>query len=204
MIGIINYGLGNIRAFSNIYKKLDIEHKIISEKSELINVDKIILPGVGAFDHAMKSLNNSGMRNVLDKMVLEQKVPVLGICVGMQMLAMSSEEGIESGLGWINGNVKKFDTGKIKNNEPLPHMGWNQLINIKKNKLTKNLSENSRFYFLHSYYFYSDDTNYTLAQADYTETFTAIVNYDNVYGIQCHPEKSHGNGIQILKNFGEL
>ena len=204
MIGIINYGLGNIQAFANIYKKLDIEYKIVSSKEELIDVDKIILPGVGAFDYAMTQLNNSGMRDSLDDMVLNKKVPVIGICVGMQMLAKSSDEGVEKGLGWIDGVVKKFDSNNFHNNEPLPHMGWNQLTHIKESRLTSKLSETPRFYFLHSYYFKCNNKDDVISNSNYGEEFNTIINHEHIYGIQCHPEKSHNNGILILKNFGEL
>jgi len=204
MISIVNYGLGNIKAFSNIYKNLNIPHKIVSSAEELYGAEKIIIPGVGAFDHAMKCLNESGMREKLDKMVLEDKIPVIGICVGMQMLARSSEEGKEKGLGWIDGVVKKFDPLKLSPKEPLPHMGWNNVIIKKESKLLKNLAIDPRFYFLHSYYFESDKEDYVLATAKYGYEFACVINSQNIFGIQCHPEKSHSNGIQLLKNFGEM
>lgn len=203
MIGIIDYGVGNIKAFANIYKNFNIPYKIVNNVECLNNVSKLILPGVGSFDHAMQSLNNSGMREKLDELVLIKKLPVIGICVGMQMLANSSEEGELKGLGWINGIVKKFDNSKIANN-PLPHMGWNTLEINKSNNLFESLEINPRFYFLHSYYFECENKNDVLARAMYGDTFECIVNYKNIYGIQCHPEKSHYNGMQLLKNFGEL
>lgn len=203
MIAIIDYGVGNIKAFSNIYKNLNIQHKIVKNINDFHNVSKLILPGVGSFDHAMISLKNSGMKEKLDELVLEKEMPVIGICVGMQMLAKSSEEGILEGLGWIDGVVKKFDKSKIKNG-PLPHMGWNTL-NIKKyNNIFENLEDNPRYYFLHSYYFECVNKNDVIATANYGEEFDCMVNHKNIYGIQCHPEKSHHNGIQLLKNFGEL
>ncbi len=203
MIAIIDYGVGNIKAFSNIYKNLNIEYKIAKNISDFENVSKLILPGVGSFDHAMTSLQNSGMKEKLDELVLEKKLPVIGICVGMQMLAKSSEEGLLQGLGWIDGIVKKFDKSKI-NNGPLPHMGWNTLNIQKKNKIFENLEENPRYYFLHSYYFECNNKEDVIATATYGERFECMVNHENIYGIQCHPEKSHHNGIQLLKNFGEL
>jgi glutamine amidotransferase len=203
MIGIIDYGVGNIKAFSNIYKIFDMPYKIVKTKDDFENVTKLILPGVGSFDHAMTSLQNSGMRETLDELVLEEKLPVIGICVGMQMLAKSSDEGELSGLGWIDGVVKKFDKSKIQNG-PLPHMGWNSL-NIKDEKsVLSGLDINPRFYFLHSYYFDCRDKNDVLATASYGEEFECVVNHENIYGIQCHPEKSHHNGMKLLKNFGEL
>jgi imidazole glycerol-phosphate synthase subunit HisH len=203
VIGIIDYGVGNIKAFVNIYKNFDIPYKIVKNISEFENVTKLILPGVGSFDHAMTSLQNSGMREKLDELVLEKKIPVIGICVGMQMLAKSSEEGILNGLGWIDGIVKKFDKSKIKNG-PLPHMGWNNLNIEKKNKIFENLEENPRYYFLHSYYFECHKKDNVIATATYGAKFDCMINHENIYGIQCHPEKSHHNGIQLLKNFGEL
>ena len=203
MIGIIDYGVGNIKAFANIYKNLNIPFKIVKDISGFENITKLILPGVGSFDHAMTSLQNSGMREKLDELVLEKKIPVIGICVGMQMLAKSSEEGTLNGLGWIDGIVKKFDKSKIKN-APLPHMGWNNLKIEKKNKIFDNLEENPRYYFLHSYYFECENKEDVIATATYGEKFDCMINHKNIYGIQCHPEKSHHNGMQLLKNFGEL
>lgn len=203
MIGIIDYGVGNIKAFANIYKNFDMTFKIVKNISEFENITKLILPGVGSFDHAMISLQNSGMREKLDELVLEKKIPVIGICVGMQMLAKSSEEGTLKGLGWIDGIVKKFDKSKIKNG-PLPHMGWNNLTIEKKNIIFENLEENPRYYFLHSYYFECYNKDNVIATATYGEKFDCMINHKNIYGIQCHPEKSHHNGMQLLKNFGEL
>lgn len=203
MIGIIDYGVGNIKAFANIYKNLNIPFKIVKDISGFENITKLILPGVGSFDHAMTSLENSGMREKLDELVLEKEIPVIGICVGMQMLAKSSEEGTLNGLGWIDGIVKKFDKSKIKN-APLPHMGWNNLKIEKKNKIFDNLEENPRYYFLHSYYFECENKEDVIATATYGEKFDCMINHKNIYGIQCHPEKSHHNGMQLLKNFGEL
>lgn len=203
MIAIINYGVGNIKAFTNIYKNFDIPCKIAETAEDLSDATKIILPGVGSFDHAMTSLHRSGMREKLDELVLEKKLPTIGICVGMQMLAKRSDEGIESGLGWINGVVKKFDQTKITYG-PLPHMGWNNLNIKKKNKILDNLEHDPKFYFLHSYYFECENQPDILATATYGEEFASVINHENIYGIQCHPEKSHHNGMKLLKNFGEL
>ena len=204
MIAIIDYGLGNIRAFVNIYKKLDIPFYTATNASDLTKATKIILPGVGAFDQAVGLLEKSGMRQILDELVLRHRIPVLGICVGMQMLAFSSEEGKQKGLGWIDGEVKKFDTLKLKQLTHLPHMGWNNLRPIKMNGLFQGLDHNARFYFLHSYYFSCQRSENILAVTDYGEQFTCAVNSGNIFGVQFHPEKSHQCGIRLLENFGKL
>jgi glutamine amidotransferase len=206
MITIVDYGLGNIKAFANVYKRLNIQTCYASTPEQLQQASKIILPGVGAFDHAMHMLNTSGLRDCLDQLVLEQKVPVIGICVGMQMMANDSEEGSSKGLGWINGTVKRFSypCEEITKKFPLPHMGWNNISPIKSSNLVKNLDEFKRFYFLHSYYFECLSEADIVATANYGFDYACIVNHENVYGIQCHPEKSHHNGVALLKNFAEL
>lgn len=200
MITIIDYGLGNIKAFRNVFHRLNIPIKIANSKNDLANATKIILPGVGSFDHAMTLLKNSGMRDTLDELILEKKIPVIGICVGMQLMANGSEEGNLAGLGWINKEVKKIDVSQIPYKTHLPHMGWNS-INHDSSLLFNGIEENPRFYFLHSYYFEYDQSIYN-AVAEYGTQFTAAFKKDNIYGVQFHPEKSHYNGIQLLKNFG--
>jgi len=204
MIAIVDYGLGNIKAFANVFKRLNIAYCFADSPVQLVEADKIVLPGVGAFDYAMSLLNNSGMRETLDSLVLDRGVPVLGICVGMQILADSSEEGCSNGLGWISGRIKKFPD--LTNNEnhlqlPLPHMGWNNIVIEKEDSLVDGLGSHSRFYFLHSYYFDCAEVENTLASAEYGVKFSCIVKKNNIYGIQCHPEKSHANGIAFLEKF---
>ena len=150
MIGILNYGLGNIKAFSNIYKSLDIPYKVISKREELVDIKKIILPGVGAFDNAMNKFNQSGLRESVEKMVLKDEIPILGVCVGMQILGNTSEEGFLKGLGWINGDIKKIQFDKT-NSLPLPHMGWNDVNTKSNSKLFFELELDLSFYFLHSF-----------------------------------------------------
>lgn len=204
MIAIVNYGVGNVRAFSNIYESLNIPVILASTAEDLNKATRIILPGVGAFDHAMQLLNESGMREKLEEKVIKEKLPVIGICVGMQMLANRSDEGQEAGLGWIEGTVRKFDVSKIPYHTRLPHMGWNDVKPIKQNRLFEGLEKNARFYFLHSFYFECAHGEDTMAVADYGGEFSCVVGRDNVYGVQCHPEKSHKFGIQLLKNFANL
>lgn len=166
MITIVDYGLGNIFAFANVYKKLNIPTAIAKNAGDLKVASKIILPGVGAFDHAIKLLEQSGMRQTLDEIVLHKRVPVLGICVGMQIIAESSEEGCLPGLGWIDGQVKKFDPSTLPHKTRLPHMGWNDVQPVKKSRLFEGLELDARFYFLHSYYFHCNKTENVLAVSD--------------------------------------
>ena len=204
MIAIINYGVGNINAFTNVYKKLGIRIKIVRSADDLNDVTKIILPGVGSFDHAMTKLNQSGMRPVIDNMVLNNKIPIIGICVGMQMLAKTSEEGVLPGLGFINAVVRKFDESKMNPKLNLPHMGWNEVRPSIGLKLFFKLENKPLFYFLHSYYFDCKSAEDSIAKADYGGEFDCAVNFNNIYGVQFHPEKSHQYGIQLLKNFSEI
>ena len=204
MITIIDYGLGNIKAFANVYNRLNIATKIARKKNDISDATKIILPGVGAFDYAMDLLTNSGMRDEIEKKVLINKIPILGICVGMQILGISSEEGKSSGLGWINGNVKKINTDEIGFNLQLPHMGWNTIRPLKNNKIIESFDESSKFYFLHSYYFSCLQSTDTVSISNYAIDFSSIINNENIYGVQFHPEKSHQNGVQLLKNFANI
>lgn len=204
MIVIIDYGLGNVLAFENVYRRLNIPVKVAKTADNLTDATKLILPGVGSFDHAMQQLDKSGMRHTLEQLVLQQGVPILGICVGMQMLANSSDEGKLPGLGWIDGIVRKFDVSTLPHGTHLPHMGWNDVKPLDNNRLFKSLEEDARFYFLHSYYFECHQPSNNLAVSDYGGEFSCAVNHKNVYGVQFHPEKSHHFGSQLLKNFEEL
>lgn len=204
MIGIVNYGSGNIQAIANIYNRLNIQTKIITDPSELQQVDKLILPGVGAFDETMNQLIGSGLKEDLDKLVLHEKKPILGICVGMQIMAESSEEGTLDGLGWIKGRVKKFDISWFKQKPYLPHMGWNTIIPKTSHLIFSNLDAEQGFYFVHSYYFECADDSNILATSDYEIEFSSAVYNNNIYGMQFHPEKSHTNGVQLLENFAKL
>lgn len=204
MIVIIDYGLGNIQAFVNIYKRLNIPVEVAQKYSDLKRATKLILPGVGAFDYAMNSFNASGMRSEVEHLVLTERTPILGVCVGMQMLACSSDEGQELGLGWIKGKVTSFTRHADASRFPSPHMGWNDVLSIAEHPLLKDLAEKARFYFLHSYFFECADVEQSIATANYGMEFCCAVASENIYGVQFHPEKSHQFGIQTLKNFAEL
>lgn len=204
MISIIDYGLGNIQAIANIYKRLDIPASFATTADDLARAERIILPGVGAFDWAMARLNESGMRATLDRLVVEERMPVLGICVGMQMMAKRSDEGASDGLGWVNADVRRFDPALRNADIHLPHMGWNDVAPRAGDPLFAGLETDARFYFLHSYYFAPREAEDILAQTDYGGSFACAVRRDNVLGVQFHPEKSHQWGIQLLKNFAEL
>jgi len=201
MITIVDYGVGNISAFKNVFKRLNIASSIAKSSSDLENATKLILPGVGSFDYAMSQLNLSGMRKKLDELVIEKKIPVLGICVGMQMMGKGSEEGASEGLNWVDAQVLKFDESLLKTRVKLPHMGWNEVKPVKESILFKNINEEAIFYFLHSYYFKCNNSNHVLGVSDYGSSFSSCINFENIYGVQFHPEKSHNNGEKLLHNF---
>jgi glutamine amidotransferase len=204
MITIIDYGVGNINAFQNIYKTLGKEVCIAKKANDLKNASKLILPGVGHFDYAMNKFNNSGMLDMVEELVKINKIPILGICVGMQMLANISEEGILPGLGWIDAVVKKIDTSLLQQKTRLPHMGWNDINIIDNNPLFFDFHNMPKYYFLHSYYFHCKQQSNIIATATYGNTFACAVNHNNIFGVQFHPEKSHLYGIKLLENFSNL
>jgi glutamine amidotransferase len=203
VIHIVDYGLGNIQAFLNMYKRLGVPCVRARQAQDLQGVERLILPGVGAFDHAMELLNASGMRETLEFLVRDQGTPVLGICVGMQMLADGSDEGRLPGLGWVPGRVRSFESLPGARDLPRPHMGWNDVQPQAGLPLFKGLEQDARFYFLHSYYFECADPAHVLASASYGEAFACSVGAGPVWGVQFHPEKSHHWGAQLLKNFAE-
>jgi len=204
MIRIVDYGVGNIQAFVTMFKRLGIPAKRAHTPADLADATRLILPGVGAFDHAIQLLNQSGMREPLEAMVLRQQVPVLGVCVGMQMLASGSDEGVLPGLNWIPGRVRAFANTPEAEHLPMPHMGWNDLQVKPGAKLFTGFEPQPRFYFLHSYYFACDDQAHVAATATYGLQFDCVVSKGYIHGVQCHPEKSHHFGAQLLKNFAEL
>ncbi len=203
MITIIDYGVGNLGSVKNMLKKAGFDSVLASDISAVEKAEKIILPGIGAFDHCMQKFNASGLRPAVTEKVMQDKVPLLGICVGLQMLMENSEEGAEPGLGWIAGKTIKFkkdDLGDLK----IPHMGWKDVKRSKTSALTNDLGEQPRFYFVHSYHVLPDNPEDELLRANYGSDFTAAVNRDNIFGVQFHPEKSHKYGMKILENFARL
>ena len=201
MISIVDYGLGNIQAFLNMYKRLGIPAALARTAADLADAQRLILPGVGAFDHAMQLLNDSGLRPALETAVLERSVPVLGVCVGMQILAGASDEGRLPGLNWIPGRVQAFANHADAAHLPMPHMGWNNVVAREGHPLFAGFEPEPRFYFLHSYYFACDRPEHSVARARYGLDFDCMVSKGHIHGVQYHPEKSHHFGAQLLKNF---
>ena len=201
MIAIVDYGLGNVQAFKDVYNRLNLPVLIARSSKDLIDATKLILPGVGSFDYAITKLDKSGMRKNIEDLVMDKQMPILGVCVGMQMLAKSSEEGKLKGLGWIDAIVKRFNT---TNDIILPHMGWNNVYPRSYDGLYKNTKEDLRFYFLHEYYFDAYEESEVEAIANYKGEYACSVRRGNIYGVQFHPEKSHHFGMQLLKNFAEI
>jgi glutamine amidotransferase len=205
MIRIVDYGVGNIQAFMNVFKRLGIPAERARTAADFADATHLILPGVGHFDHAMQRLNDSGMRPALESLVLGQGMPVVGICVGMQMLAAGSDEGSLPGLNWVPGRVRAFATHPLSASLPMPHMGWNDVHPAPGSRLfTTGFDDAAQFYFLHSFYFDAQDKADVAATAHYGLDFDAVVSRGHIHGVQCHPEKSHHWGAQLLKNFAEL
>ena len=201
MIGIIDYGLGNVKAFANIYSSLSINYIVAKTPDDLSSVTHLIVPGVGSFDWAMSLLISSGFRSILDELVIQKHLPVLGVCVGMQIMASCSDEGSSPGLSWIPGSVQSIRTS---DNQDLvvPHMGWNTL-DYQSHLLFSGIHDPS-FYFLHSYHFVPDLQSHSIATFSYIRSCCAAIANDNVFGVQFHPEKSHFNGVQLLQNFASV
>lgn len=201
MLGIIDYNMGNLASVYNACSKFTKDLKIVKNADDLKNLDKIILPGVGAYKDAMQHLEKSGLKDaILD--FANSKKPLLGICLGMQLLFESSEEfGYTKGLGLIEGKVVKFDKSKMSSDLKIPHMGWNKIVN-KDNPLFASLND-PYLYFVHSYHIVTDD-KYIIGKTNYGYQFASAVNKDNIFGFQPHPEKSHNNGLKILENFINL
>lgn len=197
---MVDYGLGNVEAFLDVYHRLHIPASRLTEPSMFEQADRLILPGVGSFDWAMQRLSESGMKDALHQNIIIEKKPILGVCVGMQMMANKSSEGITPGLGWIDTEVYDFHSVVTDQEHPIPHMGWNNVAPYVESGLFAGLDSGDRFYFLHSFYFESNAKE-CLATTNYGITFGCSVRQANAYGVQFHPEKSHKSGLQLLKNF---
>jgi glutamine amidotransferase len=200
MITIIDYKTGNLGSIQNILKRIGAESIVTSDKDQIESATKIILPGVGAFDTGMRNLTDLDLIDILNKKVMEEKIPVLGICLGMQLMSKGSEEGSIPGLGWIDGETVRFsfkDTVEYK----IPHMGWNFIKQHKSSSLFDDMYSDARFYFVHSYFFRANDPQDILTSTNYEIEFISAFERANVLGVQFHPEKSHKFGMKLLKNF---
>ncbi|MDO8998184.1 MAG: imidazole glycerol phosphate synthase subunit HisH [Bacteroidota bacterium] len=203
MITIINYGLGNLGSVQNMLKRIGVPCKITSDIHEIEQAEKILLPGVGAFDSAIQKIDELNLRSVLVHKAKVDKIPFLGICLGMQLLTRSSEEGILKGLDLVSAKTIKFKFEE-NSNLKIPHMGWN-FVNVNTpSKLTEEFTPEHRFYFVHSYKVVCDENTNSILRTDYGGDFDAAIQNDNVYGTQFHPEKSHKYGMQLLSNFSKL
>jgi glutamine amidotransferase len=199
MLTILDCKIGNLKAFTNIFESLRIPYYIATKGLELTAASKILLPGVGAFDTAMENLEKLDFLQPLNDLVIDKKTPFLGICIGMQIIANSSDEGSREGLGWIEGKVKLLP----ESSKRIPHMGWNSVSFKQESSLEENLNFSQGFYFLHSYFFELTNKSHILCETEYNSVFASAVKKENVVGVQFHPEKSHSNGESLLQNFSE-
>jgi glutamine amidotransferase len=201
-ITIIDYGMGNLRSIQKAFERLRVQTNISSNNDEILKANKLVLPGVGHFESGIKNLRTSGLINVLNEMVLRDKTPILGICLGMQLMTDFSEEGNCEGLGWINGTCQKF---VFQNREiKVPHMGWNNLSINNKETLFKGISQDNFFYFVHSYHVNCKNEVEILTKTTYGNKFVSSFQKENIFGCQFHPEKSHDAGLKVLLNFANL
>lgn len=207
MIKVLDYGMGNSASMLNIIGKIGGHAELCRKPEELKNASAIILPGVGAFDNGMENLEKTRLLDALERRVLEDKVPFLGVCLGMQLLFEQSEEGKQQkrGLGWLNGNVTRFEFSgpRLNKSKKIPHMGWNTVNPITAERLYTNLRDEARFYFVHSYHVNCFNQADVIATTHYGYTFTCSVKHKNIWGVQFHPEKSHRFGLQFFQNFLE-
>jgi glutamine amidotransferase len=199
-ISIVNYGLGNLHSIKNVIAKIGGSATIIDHVSDLKNAEKIILPGIGAFDHGMHFLKQKGWIEALNEAALQKQIPILGICLGMQLMCTQSQEGTLPGLGWFDAQVVKFNMPNGSVNK-IPHMGWNAIAVKKPNPLIIDKKEEQRFYFVHSYHVSCNNANDILATATHEYEFVAAISHNNLFATQFHPEKSHRFGMELLTHF---
>lgn len=204
MISVIDCGLGNVGSIINMLKRLRVEAQCVSTPEQVAKSDKLILPGVGAFDYGMSRLQELSLVGVLNEAVLERRVPILGICLGLQMFTRGSEEGKRPGLGWIAGDTVRFRFPQSEPQLKVPHMGWNSIEIPQPDSLLQNLPVEPRFYFVHSYHLVCDDSKSVMTWTNYGYRFASGVRFKNIWGTQFHPEKSHKFGMVLLSNFGAL
>ena len=202
MIAIIDYKTGNLGSIRNMLKKIGNTSIITSDLSEISKATKLILPGVGAYDNGVQKLKEAGLWELLNRKVLEEKTPILGICLGAQLMTSGSEEGVEKGFGWVHGHTIKFKIDKSSKLK-VPNMGWNKVFLTKESDLFHEMHDDPRFYFVHSYHFDFDRKEEILTNTEYSYPFVSSFERDNVLGVQFHPEKSHKFGMKLLKNFAE-
>ena len=205
MIAIVNYGVGNLGSILNMLKKVGSTDTLIANREEEIRAaDKIILPGVGSFDAGMEKINGSGLMDALNEAVLKDRKPLLGICLGMQLLTKGSEEGRSQGIGWIDAYTHRFRFDGPNAALKVPHMGWNEVRPLRESRLTEGIGQPARFYFVHSYYVRCAHAEDALLSCHYGIDFTCAVQHGNIMGVQFHPEKSHKFGMQVLRNFAAI
>ena len=204
MLVIVDYGLGNLGSIQNMLKKIGVLSVISSDKDVISEATKLILPGVGSFDYGMEQLTQLGLVEVLKQKVIVEKTPILGICLGVQLFTQKSEEGKMNGLGFIEGETIKFNFAENTEHLKIPHMGWNDVSVEKESKLMRDMSNDMRFYFVHSYYLKVKNESDCLLKSHYGFDFTCGIEKEHIVGVQFHPEKSHRFGMQLLKNFVEL
>jgi imidazole glycerol-phosphate synthase subunit HisH len=197
---IIDYNTGNINSIKNILHRIGVSAVISNSKEIISNASKLILPGVGHFDHGMTNLEKLDLIGLLNTKVLNDKVPIIGICLGAQLLTKRSEEGVKNGLGWIDGYTKAFDRSRLSPSLKVPHMGWSDVVTKKESHLTTGL-ESPRFYFVHSFHIVCEQSSDELFASNHGYDFVAGVEHDNILGVQFHPEKSHKYGMKLLENF---
>ncbi len=204
MIGIVDYGMGNSGSILNMLRKLGVSAEIMSQPAQLSSATKIILPGVGAFDHAMEKLERDGWVTALNHEVFKAGKWILGVCLGMQLFTEASEEGTLPGLGWFRARTRRFDDRQGEERLRIPHMGWNWVMPREGRCIMDNFSSPPRFYFVHSYFVDCENAGDILATSHYGCTFTCAIQRQNVIGTQFHPEKSHRYGLTLLQRFSEL